>query len=319
VHTADFLPEQEGSTANIYVSTGMLDNYRRFAQRRDTVLSAYFALECPIVEPAMFRGLIDAQRYFKRIFCYSDSDSLARFVGRPMQFLPCRYPAAFEDVHEPIWKGSERKFLVMINTNRLPRIAFRELYSERLRAIEFFARYGEIELYGNGWNRPPYRVGKTWVPYTFRRIHSDCVQMYWKFVRPNPEIEAARKVYRGSTSNKANTLGQYTFCLCFENMILRGWITEKIFDCFYTGTVPIYWGAPDIEDYIPPACFIDMRQFADYNQLRSYLKSLTTKDIRAYKQNARDYLNSPVFQPFSKQTFVNHFRTILKEDARLVV
>ena len=55
-----------------------------------------------------------------------------------------------------------------------------------------------------------------------------------------------RASWRGPARSKSETLGRYTFALCFENMVLKGWITEKIFDCFYSGTVPIYLGAPDL-------------------------------------------------------------------------
>ena len=46
-------------------------------------------------------------------------------------------------------------------------------------------------------------------------------------------------------------------------------MTEKLFDCFFSGTVPVYWGAPDVFDWVPADCFIDMRQFTDFAQLRA--------------------------------------------------
>jgi hypothetical protein len=30
---------------------------------------------------------------------------------------------------------------------------------------------------------------------------------------------------------------------------MENWVTEKIVDCVITGTVPIYWGAPNIGEY----------------------------------------------------------------------
>jgi hypothetical protein len=58
-------------------------------------------------------------------------------------------------------------------------------------------------------------------------------------------------------------------------MMLDGWITEKIFDCFYSGTIPVYLGAPDIDDWIRADCFVDMRGFSDFAELRAFLKQLS--------------------------------------------
>jgi alpha(1,3/1,4) fucosyltransferase len=314
VQTADHLPLESNGTRNIYVSMGTLNNYQKLARRSDVVLSALFAMECPIVEPSMYRALRQAQHSVKRIFSWSDSDSLKRFVGAPLRCTSFCWPQSFNDVHEPLWNQQDRKFLVMINANKLPRIYWQELYTERLRAVEFFSRTNDIDLYGVGWDQLPHRVGKTWVPYTLRSMRRTLMHHYHRF-NPDPQLEAARRVYRGSAKSKSETLGQYTFALCFENAILKGWITEKIFDCFFAGTIPIYWGAPDITDYVPAECFIDMRQFSNYSELRAYLKSLSQSDIQKYRENARDYLRSPQFYPFTKQAFTELFARIVAEDA----
>ncbi len=313
VHTADYLPRKSGSVQNIYVAIGNLRNYRGLARRRDTVLSAFFALECPIVEPSLYRALGQVQRYFRRIFSWSDSPSLERFVGGPLRCEPFRWPQSFDAVHETIWRQTHRKFLVMINANKLPRLYWQELYTERLRALEFFSRTGEVDLYGVGWDGPPTRVGKIWVPWILRRVHHTLMRR-WQGLRPDPLLEAARRVYRGPAASKAETLGRYTFALCFENSILKGWMTEKIFDCFFAGTIPIYWGAPDIEQHVPPECFIDMRRFATYADLATFLKSLSAAEIQGYRENAWAYLRSPQFQPFTKDAFVELFRRIVEED-----
>lgn len=319
VHTADYLFRNEMPDArNLYVSLGIWEHYRGLAKRGNIGLLAFFAVECPIVEPLLYRELKDAQHYFKHIFAASDCASLERFTDGPIRCEPFRYPIPYEDVDEAIWKQPGRKFLTMINTNRLPRLNWCELYTERLRAVEYFARFGEMDLYGTGWNEPSLKSGKTWMPATVQRFYRLGLR-YWDRWRPNPLLVAARQVYRGSVASKAETLGRYKFAICFENAILPRWITEKIFDCFHAGTVPIYWGAPDIQEFVPSNCFIDMRQFADYADLRDHLKSLTAKEIQSYRANARDYLRSPQFRPFTKQAFVEIFARIVAEDTGLSI
>src|SRR5690349_1103776 len=67
VHTTDYLPKKADGKLNIYVAAGMT-RYRRLAGRSDVILSAYFPLECPTVEPAMYRELKNAQHLFRRIY-----------------------------------------------------------------------------------------------------------------------------------------------------------------------------------------------------------------------------------------------------------
>lgn len=69
------------------------------------------------------------------------------------------------------------------------------------------------------------------------------------------------KVYRGSCENKLEVMSRYNFALCYENMPMDGYVTEKIFDCFYSGCIPVYWGGSDISAFIPKNCFISRNEF----------------------------------------------------------
>ena len=56
-----------------------------------------------------------------------------------------------------------------------------------------------------------------------------------------------------------NIFNQYKFIICFENSYSDGYITEKIFNCFFARTIPIYKGSPIIEQYINEDAFVDAR------------------------------------------------------------
>ena len=75
-------------------------------------------------------------------------------------------------------------------------------------------------------------------------------------------------------------------------MQMNGYVTEKLFDCFYAGTVPIYLGANDIAQLIPANTYIDFRQFQTILELRNYLYSLSEEDIQQYRVAARVFLQS---------------------------
>ncbi|WP_281650799.1 glycosyltransferase family 10 [Helicobacter bilis] len=46
----------------------------------------------------------------------------------------------------------------------------------------------------------------------------------------------------GNVDDKIEWLKSYKFNLCFENSSYPGYLTEKLFDAFLAGCVPIYWG-----------------------------------------------------------------------------
>jgi hypothetical protein len=48
---------------------------------------------------------------------------------------------------------------------------------------------------------------------------------------------------------KEDVLNDYMFSITIENTSYETYWTEKILDCFATGTIPIYLGAPDIGNY----------------------------------------------------------------------
>lgn len=52
---------------------------------------------------------------------------------------------------------------------------------------------------------------------------------------------------RGEIKNKVDGLKNYRFSVCMENYITDLYYTEKILDCFLTGTIPIFWGTSEIK------------------------------------------------------------------------
>lgn len=50
--------------------------------------------------------------------------------------------------------------------------------------------------------------------------------------------------------------------ISFENQRQKGYITEKIAHPLLTHAIPIYLGAPDIDQYLNPARFVDVQRKA---------------------------------------------------------
>jgi hypothetical protein len=128
--------------------------------------------------------------------------------------------------------------------------------------------------------------------------------------KPGPKTKHYRGSISGSwrSSEKLSILSKYRFCICFENrQDQKGYITEKIFCCFASGCIPIYWGAPNITNYIPKTCFIDYRDFTDLNNLYEYLKNMNEETYKNYLHHIEDYLQSEKADLFSSK----HFNKIL--------
>jgi len=52
--------------------------------------------------------------------------------------------------------------------------------------------------------------------------------------------------------NKEIGLNDYRFSFCIENDTYNTYFTEKILDCFATGTIPIYMGTPNVKEHFNP-------------------------------------------------------------------
>eukprot|EP00884_Botryococcus_braunii_P004805 jgi/Botrbrau1/14325/Bobra.0287s0017.1 len=49
--------------------------------------------------------------------------------------------------------------------------------------------------------------------------------------------------------SKLDIFREYKFCVCMENSLARGYVTEKVYDGLVAGCLPIYYGAPDIANF----------------------------------------------------------------------
>ncbi len=146
-----------------------------------------------------------------------------------------------------------------------------ELYGLRRKAIEFFE------------NNPAYDF--------------DFFGKFWP--------EGVYKNYQGCVDKKTNVLKNYKFCICYENIQgTPGYVTEKIFDCFWAGCIPIYLGAPNISQYVPRNCYIDREDFADEQELYEFIKDMNQNEYERYIRNIRKFLDSDKAKRFSKEYFI---------------
>lgn len=174
----------------------------------------------------------------------------------------------------PCLPFASKKLICAIFANK-PSVGENLLFVERVQAVEYFAQQPlGMDLYGIGWE--------------------------------NAGSDIIESAYRGKCDCKKEILQGYKFSLAYENVKgLPGLITEKIFDCLGAGTVPVYLGAPNIEDYMPKTCFVDVRQFDGYAQLYTYLANMPEEEYQRYLDAAQSFIGSTAYRAFTSTTYVS--------------
>ena len=71
---------------------------------------------------------------------------------------------------------------------------------------------------------------------------------------------------------KSEGLNDYCFSVAMENFDSPGLFTEKILDCFLSGTIPIYFGTKNIGDYFN---INGILQFSDVEELKQIVEDLS--------------------------------------------
>ena len=233
----------------------------------------YFAWEPEVVDSHHSKKKLEKLApFFNAIFTWNDD-----FVNGD-KFLKINYPYHFTNkIKCPTKENFERKsLLVNISGNKIS-FHHNELYSIRRKVISFYNKYNyaNLSLYGRGWPK-------------------------------NLEV------YKGECISKKKVYAQFRFALCLENMYnVNGYITEKIFDCFTAGIVPIYWGANNIEKYIPKQCFINYTDFSSIDNLSQFLLNMSYEKYCEYICNIEKYLQGSAKSVFEYKYFVEQLDAAL--------
>jgi hypothetical protein len=273
-------------------------------------LGVLTSLEPPVIAWQLYFTLPRLSARFPHVLLFGGG---ARRVAPGTRFHPLYFPQVRQPrpIDWPAWP--RRRFLVSINSNKAmvrslarwfdrPRevsikreLASKlyppigaDLYLERLRAVAHFAHRPDFDVFGQGWQRRH--------PAVPGRLH-----------------QAVLRAYRGPVQQKLEILSRYRFSLCFENSRFEGYVSEKLFDCFFSGTIPIYLGAPDVERYVPAETFIDMRRFGTYRELELFLDGLDEAAMRQYVEAAMEFVHSAAFGPFTAQRFAHQIVAMLTE------
>jgi hypothetical protein len=288
-------------------------------QRLGAVSLAIFCLESPLFAGKFYESIREVSSPYKvRIF----------FQGAINEFFPSDNRCS--PVHFPSFHGrqivpvdvpwAERKNAVMIAGNKYWRTPFTyrfltqpkhteawlrgklhittspvkkmarlaQLHDRRLKLIEFFGSRGFLDLYGAGWHDP-------------RKL-----PRRWRNLRP-----LLKQLNPRACENKFRTMANYRFCFCLENIVYPGYVTEKIIDCLVVGVVPLYLGAPDIVQFVPENCFIDLRRFSSHESLERMLCEFDEIKAKEFIRTGLEFLHSEEGYGFTYEGFAQKLLTLV--------
>jgi hypothetical protein len=116
------------------------------------------------------------------------------------------------------------------------------------------------------------------------------------------------KSYRGLCVSKADVMRRYRYALVMENQRQPGYISEKIMDCYLTGTVPLYWGAPDAARLVPADTFIPIEEDTQLDRLIA--------DDQLYKKYAQAVRRSTdeIFRAFGPEAFIHTLEGVFAKE-----
>ena len=104
-----------------------------------------------------------------------------------------------------------------------------------------------------------------------------------------------------SIPNKETGLKDYYFSIAMENGDYPLMYTEKIADCFATGTIPIYWGSKRISEVFDPSGII---MLTDDFDLKILTPDLYYSKIESVKKNYETSINFPTVEDYIYENFI---------------
>ncbi len=218
----------------------------------------FFLFEPSVIAPISYWKIVHL--FFTRVYTWHD------WLVDKAKYFKFIWPQSWNGMKDPV-SFAQKKWIVLMNANKFSFWKY-ELYSFREKMIRYFEKEKiEFHLYGPGWGK------------------ANLKQHILRYF-PYPS-------WKGRVEDKIGTIAWYKFNICFENMSdTPGYITEKIWDSFKAKTVPVYWGASNITDYVPKNCFIDYRDFWDFEKLYKFLSDMKEDEYNLYIQNIENFLQT---------------------------
>lgn len=154
---------------------------------------------------------------------------------------------------------------------RNPYIQYRGELAERSMADRKFCNF----IYSQEKMGEGARLRKTFCMSLAEYRHIDCPGR----VLNNMQNAIAPRHAKNQWESKSAFLAQYKFTIAFENSSIPGYTTEKLWQPFLAGSIPIYWGNPMITQEVNPEAFINCNDYDnDFSAVIKRVKEIDEDD-----------------------------------------
>lgn len=164
----------------------------------------------------------------------------------------------------------------------------------RMNALKELSRHVPVQVFGKcGTKLRNYKK--------VSEVHPECQQSSLKNIMPTHFTEFQKIKYL-QYYEKICVYRNYYYVFAYENEKDIGYVSEKVYHALLSGSVPIYWGAPDVKKLIPSNSAIIVE--ANKSNINKATREIG-KYISSNYFNIKDYLS------WKKAPIEPHFLTVL--------
>lgn len=231
-----------------------------------------YILEAPLVCPWAYDDLYKKNKYLATFTALKPEESYVKSVcghWNPRSFKS-QVCGIFD--YETDWKNKD-KFMILLTSIQNFHNKYTNKYGICHQRFDFVKM--AAERYGDRFD------------FYSRKAPKDC-----------PNHRGGLADHRRWDYIKMDYMSKYKFAICLENSQFNGYVTEKISHALNCRCIPIYYGAPDINEYLDPELFINVSDFPTFSHCLEYVDSLSDAQIKEKIDNINTFVND------SKKTYM---------------
>lgn len=130
-------------------------------------------------------------------------------------------------------------------------------------------------------------------------------------------VETKGTGFAGHKMDATELKRNYKFSIAFENAVCNGYTTEKLLTSLMAHTVPLYFGDPEIENYINPKCFINCNNLS-FEEILEKVKTIDNDD-KLWAEIVSEPWQTPMqieYTTIKNKKYLDFWKNIFSQDIK---